>query len=79
MFLLALWHVRSKPGRRVAAIRQSEPAALAPGATSRSTSCGAVALASFMTGVAGALLAAQVTTSTPPVPHEPTRSPVAVV
>src|SRR5919205_687004 len=29
MFLLALWHIRSKPGRAWAAIRQSEPAALA--------------------------------------------------
>ena len=31
MFLLASWHVRSKSGRAWAAIRQSEPAALAAG------------------------------------------------
>src|SRR4051794_7129935 len=31
MFLLALWHVRGKAGRAWAAIRQSEPAAMAAG------------------------------------------------
>src|SRR6185437_3705063 len=31
MFMLALWHVRSKAGRAWEAIRQSEPAALAAG------------------------------------------------
>ena len=60
MFLLALWHVRSKPGRAWAAIRQSEPAALAAGVNITLYKLWAFALASFMTGVAGALLAAQV-------------------
>jgi branched-chain amino acid transport system permease protein len=60
MFLLALWHVRSKPGRAWAAIRQSEPAALAAGVNITLYKLWAFALASFMTGVAGALLAAHV-------------------
>ena len=60
MFLLALWHVRAKPGRAWAAIRQSEPAALAAGVNITLYKLWAFALASFMTGVAGALLAAQV-------------------
>jgi branched-chain amino acid transport system permease protein len=56
MFLLALWHVRSKPGRAWAAIRQSEPAALAAGVNITLYKLWAFALASFMTGVAGGLL-----------------------
>jgi branched-chain amino acid transport system permease protein len=56
MFLLALWHVRSKPGRAWAAIRQSEPAALAAGVNITLYKLWALALASFMTGVAGGLL-----------------------
>jgi branched-chain amino acid transport system permease protein len=60
MFLIALWHVRSKPGRAWAAIRQSEPAALAAGVNITLYKLWAFALASFMTGVAGALLAAHV-------------------
>jgi branched-chain amino acid transport system permease protein len=60
MFLLALWHVRSKPGRAWAAIRQSEPAALAAGVNITLYKLWALALASFMTGVAGGLLGANV-------------------
>jgi branched-chain amino acid transport system permease protein len=60
MFGLALWHVRSKPGRAWAAIRQSEPAALAAGVNITLYKLWAFALAAFMTGVAGALLAAHV-------------------
>jgi branched-chain amino acid transport system permease protein len=60
MFLLALWHVRSKPGRAWAAIRQSEPAALAAGVNITLYKLWAFALASFMTGVAGGLLGANV-------------------
>jgi branched-chain amino acid transport system permease protein len=56
MFLLALWHVRAKPGRAWAAIRQSEPAALAAGVNITLYKLWAFALASFMTGVAGGLL-----------------------
>src|SRR6187200_2937577 len=56
----ALVHVRSKPGRAWAAIRESEPAALAAGVNVVFYKLWAFALASFMAGVAGALLAAQV-------------------
>jgi branched-chain amino acid transport system permease protein len=56
MFLLALWHIRSKPGRAWAAIRQSEPAALAAGVNVTVYKMWAFALASFVTGVAGGLL-----------------------
>ena len=57
MFLLALAHVASKPGRAWAAIRQSEPAALAAGINITFYKLYAFALASFMTGVAGGLYA----------------------
>ena len=57
MFVLALWHVRGKPGRAWATIRQSEPAALAAGVNISLYKMWAFALASFMTGIAGALLA----------------------
>jgi branched-chain amino acid transport system permease protein len=57
MFGLALWHVRGKPGRAWATIRQSEPAALAAGVNISLYKMWAFALASFMTGIAGALLA----------------------
>jgi branched-chain amino acid transport system permease protein len=60
MFLLALVHVRGRPGRAWAAIRQSEPAALAAGINVTVYKLWALALASFMTGVAGALLASDV-------------------
>jgi branched-chain amino acid transport system permease protein len=57
MFLLALAHVRMRPGRAWAAIRQSESAALAAGINTTLYKLWAFALASFVTGVAGALLA----------------------
>jgi branched-chain amino acid transport system permease protein len=60
MFLLALAHVASKAGRAWAAIRQSEPAALAAGVNITLYKLWAFALASFMTGVAGGLLAGYV-------------------
>ena len=60
MFLLALWHVRTKPGRAWATIRQSEPAGLAAGVSITRYKLWAFALASFMTGVAGGLLAGDV-------------------
>ncbi len=60
MFLLALWHVRGKAGRAWEAVRQSEPAALAAGVNLTLYKLWAFALASFMTGVAGGLLAANV-------------------
>lgn len=60
MFLLALVHVGSKAGRAWAAIRQSEPAALAAGVNITFYKLYAFTLASFMTGVAGGLYAGYV-------------------
>lgn len=60
MFLLALWHVRARPGRAWAAIRESESAALAAGVNVTVYKLWAFALASFMTGVAGGLFAGSV-------------------
>ena len=57
MFLLVLAHVRSRPGRAWASIRQSESAALAAGINVTFYKMWAFALASFVTGIAGALLA----------------------
>lgn len=59
LFALALLHVALKPGHAWAAIRESEPAALAAGVNITLYKLWAFALASFMTGVAGCLLAAQ--------------------
>jgi branched-chain amino acid transport system permease protein len=60
MFLIALAHVSSKAGRAWAAIRQSEPAALAAGVNITLYKLYAFTFASFMTGVAGGLLVGNV-------------------
>jgi branched-chain amino acid transport system permease protein len=60
LFLIALIHVATKPGRAWATIRESEPAAIAAGVNITLYKLWAFALASFVTGVAGCLLAAQV-------------------
>jgi len=60
LFVLVLVHVAAKPGRAWASIRESEPAALAAGVNITLYKLWAFALASFITGVAGCLLAAQV-------------------
>ncbi|MBO0809153.1 MAG: branched-chain amino acid ABC transporter permease, partial [Actinobacteria bacterium] len=57
MFLLVYVHIRTRPGRAWAAIRQSEPAALAAGINTTWYKLWAFALASFVTGVAGGVLA----------------------
>ena len=57
MFLLVLAHIATRPGRAWAAIRQSEAAALAAGINTTLYKLWAFALASFVTGVAGGLLA----------------------
>jgi branched-chain amino acid transport system permease protein len=57
MFLLVLAHLKTTPGRAWAAIRQSEPAALAAGINTWFYKLWALALASFITGVAGGVLA----------------------
>ena len=58
MFLIAAWHVRSRAGRAWAAIRQSEVTALAAGVNTTLYKLWAFALASFMAGIGGGLLAA---------------------
>ena len=58
MFLIALLHVRGKSGRAWAAIRQSQVTALSAGVNTTFYKLWAFALASFMAGVAGGLLAA---------------------
>jgi branched-chain amino acid transport system permease protein len=60
MFALVLVHIRTRPGRAWAAIRQSEPAALAAGINTWFYKLWAFALASFITGVAGGVLAGSV-------------------
>ena len=60
LFLLALVHVATKPGRAWASIRESEPAALAAGVNITLYKLWAFGLASFLAGIAGCLLAAQV-------------------
>jgi len=62
IFLLIGAHFITKPGRAWASIRESEPAALAAGVNITLYKMWAFALASFMTGVAGCLLASQVGT-----------------
>ncbi|MBV9194261.1 MAG: branched-chain amino acid ABC transporter permease [Solirubrobacterales bacterium] len=57
MFFLVLAHVRGRPGRAWASIRQSESAALAAGINTTLYKLWALALAAFITGVAGGLLA----------------------
>ncbi len=59
MFVLVYLHLRTRPGRAWAAIRQSEPAALAAGINTTFYKLWAWALAAFITGVAGAMLAGQ--------------------
>src|SRR4051812_46595152 len=65
MFLLIALHFASKPGRAWAAIRESEPAALAAGVNIVRYKLWAFALASFTTGVAGGPLAAPIRQPTP--------------
>jgi branched-chain amino acid transport system permease protein len=60
MFALVAIHIRTRPGRAWAAIRQSEPAALAVGINTTLYKLWAVALASFVTGVAGGVYAGAV-------------------
>jgi branched-chain amino acid transport system permease protein len=57
MFLLVFAHLRARPGRAWASIRQSEAASLAAGINTTFYKLWAMALASFVTGVAGGLLA----------------------
>ncbi len=58
LFLLVTWHITGKPGRAWAAIRQSEVTAISAGVNTTLYKLWAFALSAFVTGVAGALVAA---------------------
>jgi branched-chain amino acid transport system permease protein len=58
LFLFVTWHIKGKPGRAWAAIRQSQVTAVAAGVHTTLYKMWAFALSAFVTGVAGALLAA---------------------
>ena len=58
LFLLVAWHIRGKPGRAWAAIRQSESTAVAAGVNTTRFKLWCFFLSAVVSGVAGALLAA---------------------
>jgi branched-chain amino acid transport system permease protein len=58
LFLLVTWHIKGKPGRAWASIRQSQVTAVAAGVDTTLYKLWAFALSACITGVAGALLAA---------------------
>lgn len=58
MFVLVAWHIKGKPGRAWASIRQSQVTAVAAGVDTTLYKLWAFALSAFITGIAGALLAA---------------------
>lgn len=58
LFLLVTWHIKGKPGRAWASIRQSHVTAVAAGVDTTVYKLWAFALSAFVTGIAGALLAA---------------------
>ncbi len=58
LFLIVAWHLRSKPGRAWAAIRQSQVTAVAAGIDTTLYKLWAFALSAAVSGVAGALVAA---------------------
>jgi branched-chain amino acid transport system permease protein len=58
LFLLVAWHIKGKPGRAWASIRQAQVTAVAAGVDTTLYKLWAFALSAFITGIAGALLAA---------------------
>ncbi len=58
VFLLVTWHIKGKPGRAWASIRQSQVTAVSAGVHTTLYKLWAFALSACITGVAGALLAA---------------------
>jgi branched-chain amino acid transport system permease protein len=58
LFLVVAWHIRGKPGRAWAAIRQSEATAVAAGVNTMRFKLWCFFLSAVVSGVAGALLAA---------------------
>jgi branched-chain amino acid transport system permease protein len=58
MFLLAAWHIKGKPGRAWASLRESESTALAAGINTTLYKLWAFALSAAITGVAGGVIVA---------------------
>jgi branched-chain amino acid transport system permease protein len=58
VFVIAAWHIKGRPGRAWAAIRQSELTAVAAGVNTTLYKLWAFALSAAVTGVAGAILVA---------------------
>lgn len=58
MFLVAAWHIKGKPGRAWASLRQSELTAIAAGVNTTLYKLWAFALSAMIAGVAGGLLTA---------------------
>ncbi len=58
VFLIAGWHIKGKPGRAWASIRQSEVSAVAAGVNTTRYKLWAFALSAAITGVAGAIIVA---------------------
>jgi branched-chain amino acid transport system permease protein len=58
LFVLVTWHIKGRPGRAWASIRQSEVTAVAAGVNTPVLKLWAFGLSAFVTGVAGGLLAA---------------------
>jgi branched-chain amino acid transport system permease protein len=58
LFALVIWHIKGKPGRTWASIRQAHVTAVAAGVHTTLYKLWAFALSAFITGIAGALLAA---------------------
>jgi branched-chain amino acid transport system permease protein len=79
LFLLVTWHIKGKPGRAWAAIRQSQVTAVAAGVHTTLYKLWAFALSAFVTGVAGALLAASAGVSVNQFPVEQSIVLLAVV
>lgn len=69
MFLLAAWHIKGKPGRAWAAVRQAESTAIAAGVDTTLYKLWAFALSAAIAGVAGGIIVASsgVTTNQFPV------------
>jgi branched-chain amino acid transport system permease protein len=58
VFVIAAWHIKGRPGRAWAAIRQSELTAVAAGVNTTLYKLWAFALSAAVTGIAGAILVA---------------------
>lgn len=79
VFLLVAVHIAGKPGRAWASIRQSQVTAVAAGVNTTLYKLWAFALSAFITGIAGALLAAGVGVTTNQFPVEQSILLLAVV